>query len=458
MGIRSGVITVIVLLVPFLVGPLLQGATPLGIDNQAEVALVILLVAATLWITEAVPLFVTSLTVLFYAQVWLTPVMQDAGMTVDKSTFLAPFFSDVILLFLGGFVISAALHDYQIDERMARWILNMTGGSVSMLSLGIMGMTAFLSMWLSNTATAAMMMALVLPIAGSLPAGNPNRKLIILSVPFAANIGGLGTPLGSPPNAIAMAFMKKVDLAPTFLEWIMIGVPGVISMLLICWLLLTALFCRGEAKIEAGSKHITPTPWDWKPKFIVAITVLTAVLWMTTQLHGLSSGTVAIIPTIIFFGTRILRQEILRTLAWDVLLLMGGGLCLGTCVSESGLADWIVGQLSIESASSYQIMIVFAVVACVMSSVMSNTATATLILPIAIGLDVEPLSPILIGIAFGCSLAMPLPISTPPNAMAFSSGQISVKDMLIPGVILTSVGLLLACTIGYTWWQFAGLF
>lgn len=458
MGIRSGLITISILLLPYVLGPALGGISLFGLSHQAEIAFVILVVAATLWITEAVPLFVTSLLVLFYAQTWLAPAMKASGIAVEKSTFLAPFFSDVILLFLGGFVISAALHTYQIDERLARWILKRTGGSISMLSLGIMGMTAFLSMWLSNTATAAMMMALVLPIADKLQAGDSNRKLLILSVPFAANIGGLGTPLGSPPNAIAMTFMRKVDLAPSFLQWIMIGVPGVVSMLLIAWLLLTFLYGRKCDALDTQSRHITSVPWDWKPKFIVGITTLTAIMWMTTQLHGLTSGTVALIPVIILFGMRILRPEVLRTLAWDVLLLMGGGLCLGTCVSESGLADWIVDQLSLESASSFQIMIVFAVVACVMSSVMSNTATATLILPIAIGLDVTPLTPILIGIAFGCSLAMPLPISTPPNAMAFSSGQISVKEMLIPGLILTAGGLMLACTVGYTWWKFIGLF
>ena len=163
-------------------------------------------------------------------------------------------------------------------------------------------------------------------------------------------------------------------------------------------------------------------------------------------------------PVLVFFAVGILNVKDLRSLSWDVLLLMGGGLCLGTAISRSGLAEWLIGLLPVSGVPVYWLMVAFGSLACIMSSVMSNTATANLIMPIILGLSVEPMSPMLIGTAFACSLAMPLPVSTPPNAMAFSSGQIAVGDMVKPGLLLTIVGVALAFTTGYWWWRLVGLF
>ena len=191
---------------------------------------------------------------------------------------------------------------------------------------------------------------------------------------------------------------------------------------------------------------------------VLVTTVVTVIGWMTSALHGQSSGTVALIPVLVFFGLGILNVKDLRSLSWDVLLLMGGGLCLGTAIDRSGLADWLIGLLPVQGVPVYWLMVVFGTVACIMSSVMSNTATANLIMPILLGLSVRPLSPLLIGTAFACSLAMPLPVSTPPNAMAFSSGQLAVSDLIKPGLLLTIVGVILAFTTGYWWWQMVGIF
>lgn len=454
---RVGRIVSMLLVMMFLIGAGFEFLSYWHMTQPGYIALGILLAAATLWITEAVPLFVTSLFVLFLSIVWLAPVMRENGMKVEDSVFMSQFFSDIIVLFLGGFVLSAALHKLQLDEWLARWIISKAGDSVPRLMIGVMVITAFLSMWLSNTATAAMMLALVIPVADRLPAGDRYRKAILLSVPFAANVGGLGTPIGSPPNAIALQYMQQVGLDPGFGMWMVIGVPGVVAMLAITWGVLLWIY-RGDATEMPASDDkllIERSPAFW---VVLGTTAVTVLGWMTSSLHGFTSGTVALIPVLVFFGAGILKSKDLRSLSWDVLLLMGGGLCLGTAIAQSGLAEWMIALLPVEGVSVYWLMVIFGVVACIMSSVMSNTATANLVMPIILGLSVEPLSPILIGTAFACSLAMPLPVSTPPNAMAFSSGQIAVGDMVKPGLLLTVVGVVLAFTTGYWWWQAVGLF
>ncbi len=427
-----------------------------GMEKPEQIAFVILLVGATLWISEAVPLFVTSLIILFLAKVWLLDVIRESGTKISDTVFLAPFFSNIILLFLGGFVLSSALHKYRIDEDIAHRIISKTGHSIPLLIAGIMAITAFLSMWLSNTATTAMMLALCVPIANKLPGDDKYRKAIVLAIPFAANVGGLGTPIGTPPNAIAIQYMQNAGIAPSFGMWMLLGIPAVIIMLVILWSILM-FFYRGTAKSIELKETSAESVYTPKAKFVIGITLLTVTGWMTGPLHGHSSGTVALIPVLVLFGLGFLTVRDLRLLSWDVLLLMGGGLCLGKIIATAGLADWLIIRLPLQDASPYMLAVIFGIVACVMSSMMSNTATANLIMPIIIGLSVTNMSPILVGTAFSCSIAMALPVSTPPNALAFSTEQFNVKELLKPGLIGTLAGLILTFTAGWWWWKFVGL-
>lgn len=433
----------------------LGGFAPLGIDRAAQIGLTILLFAALFWITEAVPLFVTSFLILALNIVWLLPNLSGSS-GATKEDFLAPFFSDIILLFLGGFVLSGALHKFRFDERLARWIIAKAGKSIPRLMFAVMLITALLSMWLSNTATAAMMLTLCLPIIGTLEAEDRYRKALTLAIPFSANLGGLGTPIGSPPNAIALQYMMQEGDAPSFVTWMMAGVPGVAVMLVVAWGVLMLLY-RGTAT----SVKLAPSTYSGgrSLQYYLVLIVMAVTLfgWLTSGWHGLSSGTVALLPVIVFFGAGILTVTDLRELNWDVLLLMGGGLCLGQTLALSGLANWLIGILPIDGVDLFGLMVIFATSACLMSSVMSNTATANLIMPIIVGMNMDQASPLLLGTAFACTMAMPLPISTPPNAIAFSSGQINVKDMLLGGAIITFLGLVLAMTTGVYWWRVIGL-
>ncbi len=448
---------VVGLITAFVLSGVLEVYSRWDMSSSAQAALVILLIAATLWISEAVPLFVTSFVVLALGLVWLLPRMRSEGITVSESDLLAPFFSDVILLFLGGFVLSTALQKYRLDEQMARSLLARTGSRVPVMLLGVMATTAMLSMWLSNTATAAMMLALCRPIALRLPAVDARRKAILLAVPFSANIGGLGTPIGSPPNAIAMQYMQQAGFAPSFGMWLLIGVPGVFVMVGIAWVVLLLFFRGSQMTLKTNGKP-APIRWSRSRVLVVAVSAATIVGWVSTGMHGLSTGTVALFPIIAFFGMRILRVKDLQKIAWDVLFTMGGGLCLGTIISSSGLAVWMVQWLPVEESDCFELLMILGSAACLMSTVMSNTATANLLMPIILGLNVENLSPVLIGVAFACTLSMPLPTSTPPNAIVFSSGELQVKDIIVPGMIITAVGLVLALTTGHWWWDLVGLF
>ncbi len=428
-----------------------------GMPENGQVAFVILALAGGLWVTEAVPLFVTSVVILFLSLVWAGPVLQEGGVEgISKDTWTAPFFSDVVLLFLGGFVLAAGLHKYQLDEQMARWMVRKSGGNLPKLIAAVMLVTAFLSMWLSNTATAAMMLALVLPIVQKMPEGGRSRKAMVLAVPFAANIGGLGTPIGSPPNAIALQYMRSIGEGPTFAEWMLAAVPLLAVALVLLWL----LFIYGYG-VKGRVDGIECAPLNLKRsagrRTVLAVGILTAAGWVTGGWHGLSSGTVALVPVILFFGLNLLNVRDLRGLSWDVLLLMGGGLCLGEVLEKSGLAAWVVGQLNVGQFGAFGLIAVFALAACAISTVMSNTAAANLIMPMVLGLAVASRGPILLGVAFACSLAMALPISTPPNAMAFSSGELRVWDVLKPGVLISVIGLVLILAMAYGWWGVVGV-
>lgn len=198
-----------------------------GLTPQQQIAFSILIIAATLWISEAIPLFVTSFIIVALQVVWLAPAMSEAGAPVPTQTFLSPFFSNIILLFLGGFTLSSALHKYHLDQRIALWIMARTGGAPSRLLLAVILISAILSMWMSNTATAAMMFAIILPIMSQLPADAPFTHALALSIPFACNIGGLGTPIGTPPNAIALSWLQGAGVDITFLGWMVVALPVV---------------------------------------------------------------------------------------------------------------------------------------------------------------------------------------------------------------------------------------
>lgn len=429
-------------------------------DEAQEISFTILIIAATLWISEGIPLFITSFIIVFLQIVWLLPAINHlnaADKQLKEGIFLSPFFTNIILLFLGGFVLSSVLHKYGLDRRMATWILKKTGSSPAKLLMAIILISAWLSMWMSNTATTAMMFAIILPIVAQIPEDNKFSKALVLSIPFACNLGGIGTPIGTPPNAIALSFLEKNSVHISFLDWITLTFPFLLVFLPFLWFMLLKIYNPGDLKIV-----ITETvhrKMNTKHYIVLGVFVITCLGWVTTSFHPLSTGMVALIPVIICFGGKLLNAEDFRGLSWDVLFMLGGGLTLGVGLKASGLTGALVAMIPAQ-LGVLALFVIFALAATLMTTFMSNTATANLIVPIAISIGAigDQATSLVVVIALMCSTAMALPVSTPPNAIAFSSGILHVKDMIVPGAIFSLFALIFVLIVGPFYWEILGIF
>jgi len=424
-----------------------------SLDHGKSIALSILIVAAFMWITEWVPLFITSLIILFLQICWLLPVINPSAGKVERQAFLSPFFSDIILLFLGGFVLAAMLHKYGLDNRIASWLLKKTGTKPSRILLGIMLVSAVLSMWMSNTATTAMMFAIILPIVEKIPKSNKFSLALLLGIPFACNLGGLGTPIGTPPNAIAMSYLAEKGISVSFLDWMLAAVPLMVILLVVVWFLLLKIFSPGDLEIQfedQTSSEMTISHW-----MVIGLFLITVVGWLTTKTHGFSLGTVSLIPVIFTFGSGLLSSRDFKSLPWDVLFMVGGGICLGVGLRDSGLTREMIDLIP-TNISYLWVLIAFLCLTALMTTFMSNTATANLLIPIAVSTDFNILL-FVIPIAMVCSTAMALPISTPPNAIAFGSGLLESKDMMKPGAVITLISILIIIVLGLFYLPLLGL-
>ncbi|TGN20488.1 SLC13 family permease [Leptospira idonii] len=421
----------------------------LGLTPPQEINLVIALVSAYLWLTEVIPLYVTGFLILFLELFWLIPVWGDGA--PKPNVFLSCYFSETILLFLGGFVISQGIANYRLDESMARFVIRETKGSSFLLLLGLGFATGFLSCWMNNTATTAMMLGLVAPMMKNLETESHLRKAVLFVVPFSANLGGIGTPVGTLPNVIGIGYMKEKGFEVGFLPWMGFGMPVfLISVFALCLILYWFYLRKNPEQSDRLSAPSEKKNQDVQIQtkvslFIIALTILG---WMTSDLHKISNGTVALFPVILFFGLKLLSLEDFRSLSWDVLILMGGGIALGKAMEETGLAKYFISLLSLSGKSSLSLFVIFSLMSLGLSCFLSNTSVANLILPITMGLPAEVILPAALGATIGASLAMPFPISTPPNALAFSYGGIRSWEMARIGGLVSIVSVIVFIVLG----------
>ncbi len=411
-----------------------------GIPAPARRCLAILAVASYLWVTEAIPLYATSFLILLLEALFLTGAwtVGTHAVSMDFRQYLAPFFDPVIMLFLGGFVLSHALAKYDLDRRLTHAILRRTGSRPHKVLLGMMFVAAFLSMWMSNTAATALLIGLALTVIRRLPDNDPFRVALILGIPFAANIGGIATPIGTPANAIALGVLADHGIHLSFLRWMAVGVPIAALTFLILWWLLLRLFPARTQTVAfepPGSDRLDRRQWT-----IVIVFGLTVLLWLTAEFHHLPTAVVAIIPALVFTGLRILNRNDFGRIGWDILILMGGGLSLGIAIKATGLAAWVLTLLNLGGMDPVLLTILITVAAMIATTFISNTSTAALLLPLVAGIAPHPTVPVL-AVAIGVSVSMVLPVSTPPNAIAYGSGLIPVRTMARVGLILSGVAL-----------------
>ncbi|MEN8791705.1 MAG: SLC13 family permease [Lentimonas sp.] len=434
-----------------------------GLEPAGQLALGIFLMAAIFWICEPIPIFATSLLIILL-QVFL---LSDKGLfaaSLVESGYIPQSYKDfyetmaspIIILFLGGFSLASAAVKFGIDRTLTRFLLKPFGTNPKYVCLGLMVSTATLSAFMSNTATTAMMITVVLPIIAALDKNDPFKRVVALSIPIGANIGGIATPIGTPPNAIALAALREQGVDIAFSTWMMLAVPLVVVMLIIAWRILLFLFPPATDKFEINfDTKINKSPVAILAYVVFAVTVL---LWVTEKLHGISSTVVAFIPIAALPALSVLDQKDIRGFSWEVLWLVAGGISLGLSLKHTGLAGWIIDLVNWSSLSSLALLIAFGLVAFAVANLISNTVSATILVPLAVGLGVSGaagadfnmgISIVTIGIVV--SLSMILPISTPPNAIAMGTGVIETKDMAKSGIIIGLIGFVitLACSLLY---------
>ena len=414
-----------------------------GLDAAARRCLFILLFAAGLWASEAIPAFAVSLLVIGLSILLLgrpDGVFAAADEPDRWQIFIAPMASPLIWLFLAGFILAEAAARTGLDRTLAGLVFRAAGARAAAVLLAAMAVTFVFSMFMSNTATAAMIIAVVAPLLRTLPPGHAFRPALPLGIAAAANLGGMGTLVGTPPNAIAAGFLRQSGNELSFLQWMLLGLP---PALLLAGMLAAFLLYRYRAAglvldrgalaaVHQGETHVP----RWQQAVVVLVFSVTLLLWM---FGPAPAAMVAFIPITLLSVTGVIGVAEIRQLRWDVLILMAGGLSLGVAVTETGLAAWIVDGLPTEGLGLAGAALVFALLTTVLSNFMSNTAAANILVPLgaAVGMAFSGSSGLLpVVIALSASTAMCLPIATPPNAIAYSTGELHNRSFLAPGLAL----------------------
>lgn len=445
-------------------------STAFGIDGltvlqQRTIALFVF--AAMMWIFEAIPSWTTSVLIIVIALLTLTNkglgfLMVDASGAelegVMKYTKIMSAFADpVVMLFLGGFTLAVMAQKYGLDVTLARIMLKPFGTNPKMVLLGFLVVISVFSMFMSNTATAAMMLAFLAPILATFPDDDKGKIGLALSIPIAANIGGIGTTIGTPPNGTAVSNLETTfGITISFGEWAIHMIPFVIIMIFIAWLVLQVFFPFKSKKLEVNIPE-NDKPTTWRTRLVWITFAVTILLWATESITKISSNIVALIPLAVFVCTGTFTKEDIKQIDWSVLWLVAGGFALGYAMLDidkggTGLGAALVNAIPFGSMSIVLVFAVAGLVCYTLSNFISNSATAALLVPILCavsnGLTSNPTfdafggtKAMVIFVAVCASLAMLMPISTPPNAIAYSTGLIKTKDMIKVGGIIGVIGL-----------------
>ena len=443
--------------------------SPESLNNKAWLTLGVAILMATWWLTEAIPLPATGLLPLV-----LFPLL---GISSIKETAQA-FSHPIIFLFMGGFIIGLAMQHTGLHKRIAYYIISKFKSSPKSLVFGFMCATAFLSMWISNSATAIMMLPIALSIITVFKEDKNNiknnnfDKALVLSIAFSATIGGIATIIGTPPNTVMAAMLSEMyNYEINFVDWLKIGLPTSIILLPITWIILTFLCFPLDSKTSIKDKVIKDKIKELgkisQDEIMVGIVfIITASLWisrkwLSSALDGvipagsINDSTIAIMAAIFLFiipsnrpkRKRLIDWQVAQNIPWGALILIGGGLSLATVINSSGLATWI-GSLS---SNLSNISIVFIVLICIASIIVlteltSNTATASTFIPImgatAIGLGQDPLL-LIIPATLAASCAFMMPVATPPNTIAYASGHLKISDMIKAGIWLNIISIII---------------
>ena len=443
---------------------------------NSKAAIMILGIVSVLWFSEGISLVATSI---------MIPIAIVLTGITSPSEALAPFFDPAVALILGGFLIGQALCKYELDKRLALLILSRSAGSGASLLLSVMAVTAFLSMWISNTASAAIMIPISLAVITRIrndETRNKYGKALVLGVAYSATIGGVGSIVGSTPNPLAATYVRSfLGVQISFIGWIPYGLPVVLIMLPIIWIWLLYRFKVPRAIEEiqemkeiAEKEYLRMGPMTTQQKLVTVIFISVVLLWFTQSLpdfisnligwsgHGISSSIVSLMGGLALLVLRLLNEkDVSSGINWSALLILGSGIALGASIINTGVSTYLAYQMSgLGVLPTFLIIIVLGLLAVLLTMVASNTAAAVILIPIAIplaiNLNIDPLLVTMI-IAIGVSLDFALPTGTPPSTIAYSTGRIQMREMISTGLILDLIATLVLTVVVVWLWAIFGL-
>lgn len=445
---------------------------PSGMPEKAYDLLSITLWMALWWVTESVPIAVTAL---------LPIILFPMTGAVDLQTTSAAFGHKYIFLYMGGFMLAIAIEKWNLHKRIALNIIKIIGTNVSKIILGFMLATAFLSMWISNTATAVMMLPIGMSIVAQLqdnPDTEENENLIfgkalMLSIAYSASIGGMATLIGTPPNLVFAGYVEEIyGIEITFLQWLKFGLPVAIPLLIIAWLYLTKFAFKFKQKEFPGGKQeinrllVAIGPMKREEKIVSLIFILTAFCWITRSfilqkffpfiddtIIAMTAGVLLFVIPTSDIKKRIITWEDAVKLPWGIILLFGGGMALAAGFQITGLAAWLGSQMSIfEGLSLFLLVFVIVGIVNFFTEFTSNLATTAMLLPIlapiAISLNINPYM-LMVACTVAASCAFMMPVATPPNAVVFGSGYLRIPDMIKSGIWMNIISIIFLTLMVY---------
>lgn len=419
-------------------------------DTQNYV-LFLLFFAIGLWVTEAIPPFSVSILI-----VGCLVLIMGQSEAYDAIQYLQTWSDSVMWLFLGGFFLAEAMKKTQLDVLLMKAVMPKFGQRPIYVLWGLMLLTAVLSMLMSNTATTAMMIAAITPLFTTLDKKSNLGRALLLGIPAAASVGGMGTIIGSAPNAIAVGALEKMGYSISFLDWMIIGMPLALLLLVIFWWVLIFKYkVHQEQLLDLSflreTKAEALTSKERLHRIIVlVILAITLFCWLTSKWIGIPVAAASGIPIVGLTMLGVLNGKDVRELPWDTLMLVAGGLALGLAIEEQRIAAHFVEQISHIQVTYLCLLAIFAFMTMLLANFMSHTAATTILIPMGVsllsmvnGADVNPVVlPLVIGLSASCALF--LPVSTPPNAIAFSTGLIQQSEFRLGGVVIGILGPILS--------------
>lgn len=442
---------------------------PEGMSLEAYRVLAVTAWVAIWWVTEAVPIAVTAL---------LPIVLFPLTGALDISTTTEAFGHKYIFLYVGGFIIAIAIERWGLHRRIALNIISLIGSNVSSIILGFMVATAFLSMWISNTATSVMMLPIGMAIVSQFKKGkNGNEgnvlgKALMLAIAYSASIGGVATLIGTPPNLVLAGILEEVyDVRLSFFKWMTFGLPVSVILLAICWKYLTRYaFNFDKIHFPGGKKEIKTMLADlgkisFEEKSVLVVFMFTATAWIFRSLlekiiPGLDDTIIGMTGGILLFilpdkkrKRRLINWEEAVKLPWGIILLFGGGMALAKGFTVTGLAEWIAAQMTqMDGLTLILLVLVLVTIVNFLTEITSNLATTAMLLPVlapmALSFNLHPFM-IMVPVTLAASCAFMLPVATPPNAVVFGSGYLRIPDMIKAGILMNVISILVITVITY---------